>query len=806
MDDAELLAESARAKATGDTDETGADLRELEEGEEGERAGAAEDEDDSDDDVEIVMDTEIPKPAPSQPITIKPAATATDGVNNSASAGSTGAANGQAGASNTKGPGGLDINLVGQIDGTDLFDVDVDGIEDKPWRRPGADITDYFNFGFNEVSWRAYCNKQKSLREEALMQKRIHVFDNADQSADQQMFGMFGMQQQQKYQRMPQQPQFNPMMNVMQMQMMQQQQMMQQPQQRSGMMPPPMVAPPGLPGMGPPGLSGMNPPPGMDLNAFGKRPREQDEPVIKVLAGGEGVDDTPPGTEVGRSDSQTSGPPGRYPGPPGGNFSGQQAGFNQQQYRQQPPPSSQSPHPQAMSNQRGMPPPLPSSSGGPPPMRGPPPRGRYGDGGYRGGPPPPMDRDGYYDRRDHYRDTILHSRTPETGTGGIAAPVLGLVDDAGLRKWQEVAAHALRAKWRMDQLLRLCCACVASLLDPAAADAQKQPQQPQAPVVVAPPAPQPDATPFLVAGDRHQPHQPPPERHQLQPAPTSAELASISSAIARLWNLDTNRLSLDLNIQARTYVSAQDDHAADPLFAALSLDSVKHHSPINEAFIALLRNYTAEAGIPEHQSDARTRQEHAFVALVCDTPVMRYVRAYCSAKGVDSCADWAAFRALVHAVWFTPYKRVVRNDSCAFEHTFVGERRSAAAVGGGDAVIGFHNWITFLVEEKARRADYRGYIPPKSAAKNSRAAHPTGKEPVMSLQLSWNGDVKPVSTFLMGVSPEYEMALYTLVFLCSQEDAEPVHCEIDGIACEIVLHQFRNHSGRQIGSAYVSMI
>jgi pre-mRNA 3'-end-processing factor FIP1 len=31
-------------------------------------------------------------------------------------------------------------------------------------RKPGADITDYFNYGFNEETWRAYCERQKRLR------------------------------------------------------------------------------------------------------------------------------------------------------------------------------------------------------------------------------------------------------------------------------------------------------------------------------------------------------------------------------------------------------------------------------------------------------------------------------------------------------------------------------------------------------------------------------------------------------------------------------------------------------------------
>lgn len=32
------------------------------------------------------------------------------------------------------------------------------------FRKPGADITDYFNYGFNEETWRAYCERQKRLR------------------------------------------------------------------------------------------------------------------------------------------------------------------------------------------------------------------------------------------------------------------------------------------------------------------------------------------------------------------------------------------------------------------------------------------------------------------------------------------------------------------------------------------------------------------------------------------------------------------------------------------------------------------
>ncbi|CZT45456.1 related to component of pre-mRNA polyadenylation factor PF I [Rhynchosporium secalis] len=37
---------------------------------------------------------------------------------------------------------------------------------DKPWRRPGTDISDYFNYGFDEFTWSLYATKQESVRSE----------------------------------------------------------------------------------------------------------------------------------------------------------------------------------------------------------------------------------------------------------------------------------------------------------------------------------------------------------------------------------------------------------------------------------------------------------------------------------------------------------------------------------------------------------------------------------------------------------------------------------------------------------------
>lgn len=43
------------------------------------------------------------------------------------------------------------------------------------WSFTGADPSDWFNYGFNEEAWKAYCQKQKTLREEYQLQSKIKV-------------------------------------------------------------------------------------------------------------------------------------------------------------------------------------------------------------------------------------------------------------------------------------------------------------------------------------------------------------------------------------------------------------------------------------------------------------------------------------------------------------------------------------------------------------------------------------------------------------------------------------------------------
>lgn len=44
-------------------------------------------------------------------------------------------------------------------------------VPDKPWMIPGADVSDWFNFGFNEDTWNNFLMRQISLRQQKIYEK-----------------------------------------------------------------------------------------------------------------------------------------------------------------------------------------------------------------------------------------------------------------------------------------------------------------------------------------------------------------------------------------------------------------------------------------------------------------------------------------------------------------------------------------------------------------------------------------------------------------------------------------------------------
>ncbi|KAI0686647.1 hypothetical protein BC835DRAFT_1379222 [Cytidiella melzeri] len=59
----------------------------------------------------------------------------------------------------------IDLDTPGVMDGRSILEFDLNALAEKNWRRPGADISDWFNYGFDELSWEAYCYRRREVNE-----------------------------------------------------------------------------------------------------------------------------------------------------------------------------------------------------------------------------------------------------------------------------------------------------------------------------------------------------------------------------------------------------------------------------------------------------------------------------------------------------------------------------------------------------------------------------------------------------------------------------------------------------------------
>lgn len=162
---------------------------ELEEGEEEDESGAMDEDDDDDSDIDIITERKdgtkaapppqakysdirnIPQRSASNDISAKPAAPVKreddSKTTNALSIAAPSADQTSAAASKST----IDINAipVHPAAGKPITQINIDEDlpdNDKPWRKPGTDISDYFNYGFDEFTWALYAAKQESIRGE----------------------------------------------------------------------------------------------------------------------------------------------------------------------------------------------------------------------------------------------------------------------------------------------------------------------------------------------------------------------------------------------------------------------------------------------------------------------------------------------------------------------------------------------------------------------------------------------------------------------------------------------------------------
>jgi poly(U)-specific endoribonuclease len=232
---------------------------------------------------------------------------------------------------------------------------------------------------------------------------------------------------------------------------------------------------------------------------------------------------------------------------------------------------------------------------------------------------------------------------------------------------------------------------------------------------------------------------------------------SLGDAVQELWNLDANRLKPDvdykINVQEGKKPFWKDDKAEDPLFSFVD-ERQAMKRPTYQTFLALLNNYEPQTGETEHISSVERREMDAFLSAIMQTAPMQYCHQYLLAncKEMEIPESRNEFQELLYKIWFEMYRRDgPSNDSSGFEHVFVGEIKEGK-------ISGFHNWLMIFLEEKKGHFDYKGYVYPKSQSD----ADTDNNDHILSLQFTWHGVEKFVGTSFIGVSPEFEMALYTL--------------------------------------------
>lgn len=243
--------------------------------------------------------------------------------------------------------------------------------------------------------------------------------------------------------------------------------------------------------------------------------------------------------------------------------------------------------------------------------------------------------------------------------------------------------------------------------------------------------------------------------------PTEEELSDLSAMASRLWGLDINRLvpgrDYQINVQRKARgMSPSSDSARQPFFTYVDTAAYSAR-PTFVAFYKLLDNYSAHTGVTEELTPGEQEEIDGFLDAIMCTPIMRYATMYAIARRVARSA--ADLRAQLSELWFAFYRREAARDSSAFEHVFLGEVR-------GGKVIGLHNWMTLLREERLGGLDYLGYLPPRPPPRGRRPDVPESSSQMLTVRFSWHDAVKAASTIFVGTSPEFEIALYSLIYLC----------------------------------------
>ncbi|CAH3159338.1 unnamed protein product, partial [Porites evermanni] len=251
---------------------------------------------------------------------------------------------------------------------------------------------------------------------------------------------------------------------------------------------------------------------------------------------------------------------------------------------------------------------------------------------------------------------------------------------------------------------------------------------------------------------------------------------NLGDVCQNMWNAAGN------NMVVGTDMTVDTSPTATNLFTVTSTGQTKLQQPVYTRFKALLDNYILDETKPEIPASQKSQEEDNFIdTIAVEGGPVDIAFKYLKTNGKTTATDLNAFKAALKTMWFTKYAKGggVPHYS-GFEHTFVGEL--GVGRGGTTVVKGLHNWYQFLLEQMAGRLAYSP--PPKNVVDSTK------KPPFINVQFTWNGTSKPPgSSFYVGTSPAFEVALYTACFFGEPGDCT---CNVDGKQLMIKTINFDN--------------
>jgi len=270
---------------------------------------------------------------------------------------------------------------------------------------------------------------------------------------------------------------------------------------------------------------------------------------------------------------------------------------------------------------------------------------------------------------------------------------------------------------------------------------------------------------------------------QCQQKCTNAELKEFTEELLKIDDDNVaNLVTIDPGCSTR--VGRPNDCSPNKLLK--DVDSSFLRRPIYQKLSALYDNYDSNVRIKEDRTSSERKEEEAFLDEVLKSKVMMKTLQFLKDQKIytKSASD---FRKLLKELWFEVYSRGHRIlGSSGFEHVFLGEKKNGK-------VQGFHNWVYFHHLEQKNQINYLGHWEEKKL---------NGKGTGLAFTFKWGKKQKPYASMIIGTSPQFEMALYTICLLVRGNKKCDV--SLGGQQLTVKTHVFnRPHGVRYIASAYI---